>query len=48
MTFLSREDVIKLFNDFDIVKFEEIEKDGLTGLREFKHWHTYDVIAKKY
>ena len=28
-------------------KFKEIEKDGLTGLGKIKHWHIYDVIAKK-
>jgi len=26
---------------------KEIEKDGLTGIGKMKHWHIYDVIAKK-
>lgn len=28
-------------------KFYEIEKDGLTGLGNMKHWHIFNVIAKK-
>lgn len=26
---------------------KEIEKDALTGLGKMKHWHIFDVIAKK-
>lgn len=47
MTFLLKEDCINLFDEFDIIKFEEIEKDVLTGLGKIKHWHIYNVIAKK-
>ena len=47
MTFLSKEQVMNLFKDFEIIRFEEIEKDALTGLGKMKHWHIYDVIAKK-
>lgn len=47
MTFLLKEDCIKLFDEFDIIKFEEVEKDALTGLGKIKHWHIYNVIAKK-
>ena len=47
MIFLSKEQVLELFKLFEIVKFEEIEKDGKTGLGKIKHWHTYEIIAKK-
>ena len=47
MVFLSKEKVLKLFDEFEIIKFEEIEREGKTGLGKFKHWHTYDIIAKK-
>ncbi|MBR3132972.1 MAG: hypothetical protein IKG42_02685 [Clostridia bacterium] len=47
MVFLSKEQVIKLFEKFDILYFEEIERDGKTGFGKMKHWHTYEIIAKK-
>ena len=47
MTFLSKEQIINLFKDFDIIEFKESEKDGKTGIGKFKHWHTFDIIAKK-
>lgn len=45
--FHKKKEIIKLFSDFDIVKFKEIEKDMLTGMGKNKHWHIFDVIAKK-
>ena len=47
ITFLTKEDVIELFEDFEIIKFDEIENDSLTGLGIMKHWHIFNVIAKK-
>lgn len=48
MIFLSKEKVLDLFkNSFEIVQFSEIEKDGKTGLGKMKHWHIYNIIAKK-
>lgn len=47
MVFLSKEEILKLLQPFEILKFEEIEKDGKTGLGKIKHWHTYEIIAKK-
>ena len=48
MVFLSKEQVLELFkNSFDIIEFNEVEKDGKTGLGKMKHWHIYNVIAKK-
>ena len=48
MVFLSKEQVLELFkNSFEIIEFNEVEKDGKTGLGKMKHWHIYNVIAKK-
>lgn len=48
MIFLSKEQVLELFkNSFEIIEFNEVEKDGKTGLGKMKHWHIYNVIAKK-
>lgn len=47
MTFLEKEQVLKLFKEFEIIKFKEIEKDGLTRLGKEKHWHIFTIIAKK-
>ena len=47
MLFLSKEQVMLLFKDFEIVLFKEIEKEALTGLGKMKHWHIFDIIAKK-
>ena len=47
MTFLTKDQVMELFRNFEIVDFKEVEKDGLTGLGKMKHWHIFNVIAKK-
>lgn len=47
MTFLSKEDVLNLFNEFEIISFKEIKKEMKTGLGKMKHWHIFDVIARK-
>ena len=47
MTFLTKEQVIELFSDFDIIEFTEVEKYATTGLGKIKYWHIFNVIAKK-
>ena len=47
MSFFSKKEVEQLFKNFEIMKFDEIEVDGSTALRKQKHWHFFDVIAKK-
>ena len=37
----------KLFVQFEIIQFDEIEKDAKIALGEEKHWHVYNIIAKK-
>lgn len=46
-SFFTKEEVLQLFEGFEIIYFEEIEKDGKTGEGEFKHWHYFDVVARK-
>lgn len=46
-TFLDKKHIEELFNNFEILKFEEEEKDAKTGLGIIKHWHTYNIIARK-
>lgn len=47
MRFFTKDEVISLFSEFEIINFKEVEKDGTTGLNEMKHWHLFIVIAKK-
>lgn len=47
MMFLTKEQTIQLFEDFEIVEFKEVEKDDFTGLGKMKHWHIFNIIAKK-
>ena len=47
MVFLDKQQVLDLFKKFDIVMFKETEKDAKTGLGKMKHWHIFDVIARK-
>ena len=47
MIFFNDELIKELFKGFEIIKFEEVEKEGKTVLGNNKHWHIYNVIAKK-
>ena len=47
MTFFTKDEVLNLFNSFEIINFREIEKDGKTVLGVNKHWHLFNVISKK-
>ena len=47
MVFLSKEQVLNLFDKFEIIDFQENERDGKTGLGKINPWHTFDIIAKK-
>lgn len=46
-TFLSKKEVLELFKDFEIKEFDEIEKDRPTALGGMKHWHIFEIVAKK-
>lgn len=47
MTFLTKEQLIKLLDGFDIEYFQEIEEDGTSGTGLKCHSHIFYVIAKK-
>lgn len=46
-TILDKVKIQNMFKDFELLYFEEIEKDSQTVLGHNKHWHVYNVIAKK-
>lgn len=46
ITFLTKSQVENLFEKFNIIKLNEVEKDGITGLGKMKHWHIFNVIAR--
>ena len=47
MTFLSKEEVLELFKDFDIEFFDEKEEAGKSGTGREIYSHIFEVIAKK-
>lgn len=47
MTFFTKKQVENLFIDFKFEKFDEIEVDKPTARGNPKHWHIFNVIAKK-
>ena len=48
MVFLTKKQVLDLFKDlFEIIEFSEVEEDGKTVLGKMKHWHIYNIIARK-
>lgn len=46
-TFLTKEQATALLSDLTIIEFEEEEKDSIPAVGEFKHWHIFNIIAKK-
>lgn len=46
-TFLTKEEAIELFNDFEILKIQDIEKNRPTAEGQMKHWHSIEIIAQK-
>ncbi len=47
MTFLTKEQIIKLLDGFDIEYLQEIEEDGISGTGLKCHSHIFYVIARK-
>ncbi len=48
MTFLTKQNVLDLFHDFNIIEINETKKKGVTSLKKEKFWHFIDIIATKY
>lgn len=47
MTFLKKEDVLSLFQGFDVEYFKELEEDGQSGTGRQIHSHIFEIIARK-
>ena len=47
MIFMTKKQVLELFENFEIIEIKEVEKDNPTGLGKMKHWHMFNIIAKK-
>lgn len=47
MTFLTRAEVLDLFQDFDMVHFKEVEQEGQSGTGRQVHSHVFEIIARK-
>lgn len=46
-TFHTKSEIESLFSRFEILEFEESEKDGPTASGQIKHWHIFEIIARK-
>lgn len=46
-TFLRREEAIRLFDGFDVLLFEEDEAERGLAQGGTKHWHVFDIIARR-
>ena len=47
MIFFTKDEVEKLFDDFEMIYFEEKEYDKLTAMGKMKHWHVFEVVGRK-
>jgi tellurite methyltransferase len=47
MTFHTRAEAERLFSGFELERFDEDEEDGQTVLGNPKHWHVFNVVARK-
>lgn len=47
MTFHTKVEAEELLKSFEVLHFEEVEKDSKTALGSQKHWHIFNFIVKK-
>lgn len=47
LAFVTKERAQSLLQDMDIILFDEKEFDGKTADGSAKHWHVFDIIARK-
>lgn len=47
MTFFESAEARQLFEGFELEVFDEIERDGASATQGVKHWHLFEVIARK-
>jgi len=43
----TRKEIIEMFSGFDFEMIGEIEKDDRAASEEMKHWHIFNIVAKK-
>lgn len=46
-TFITKEELYELFSDMEIILFEEKQYDGFLANGKPKHWHVFNLIARK-
>jgi hypothetical protein len=44
---VSKRQLLLIFNKFDILYLDEVQNDSGTLSGDYKHWHTYEIIARK-
>ncbi len=44
---MNKQQVLNLFDEFEIIEFHERDEKGRTAIGKIKHWHTFSVIAVK-
>jgi len=47
MTFVSRDEALRMLDGLDLEMFEEEEDDGVTPRGNAKHWHIFHIVARK-
>ncbi|HDM8154254.1 class I SAM-dependent methyltransferase [Vibrio harveyi] len=47
LTTLTKNELLNLFSNFEIIELTERDEDGQTMVGESKHWHIYSVVAIK-
>lgn len=46
-SFHTHEQVKEMFSDMDIINFGEVDRDGKTAVGDIKHWHFFNIIARR-
>lgn len=46
-TVLTRAEVDELLAPYEVLHFEEAERDGETAMRDPKHWHVFHFVARR-
>jgi len=47
LTFITKEKALSMLDDMDVILFDEKEFEGKTADGSPKHWHVFDIIARK-
>ena len=47
MSFQTRQDAEKLLRGLEVEHFDEVEEDGETAVGDPKHWHLFQIVARK-